>query len=61
MNISFTCTPFCKIEHFVQLDFKNIYILNFIFKMGFFNILNIKWKIIIMLIIVRKQILFSIH
>jgi hypothetical protein len=29
--------------------------------MGFFNILNIKWEIIIVLIIVLKKILLLIH
>jgi hypothetical protein len=40
------------ILHFVQIETFKIFIFNPTFKMGFFNILNIKWKIIIMLIIV---------
>ncbi len=37
----------------VEIIFKIL--LNYTFKMGFFNILNIKQKIIIMLIIVKKN------
>jgi hypothetical protein len=32
-----------------------------LFKMGFFKTLNIKWKIIIMLIIIQKIYILSIH
>ncbi len=55
INISFTCSPFCKIRHFVQVEIFFKILLNSTFKMGFSNVLNIKWKIIIMLIIIPKK------
>jgi hypothetical protein len=56
INILCTCSPFYKIKHFVQVEIFLKILLNSTFKMGFSNILNIKWKIIIMLIIVPKKI-----
>ncbi len=41
INISSTRSPFCRIRNFVQIEFFKI-ILNFTFKIGFFNVLNIK-------------------
>jgi hypothetical protein len=48
--------PFCKIRHLVQIDaFKKLYLILFS-KWSFFKILNIKWKITIMLITLQNKI-----
>jgi len=39
----------------VQIEIILKFVLNYTFKMGFFNILNVKQKIIIMLIIIFKN------
>jgi hypothetical protein len=60
-NISSTFSPFYKIIHFAQIEIFFTTLFNFNFNMGVFNILNIKRKIIIMLIIVPKKNILSIH
>ncbi len=45
----------------MQIDFFKKNLLNYTFKMGFLNILNVKFKIFIMLIIVILFYLLSIH
>jgi hypothetical protein len=61
INISSTCSPFYKIEHFVQIEIILCIVFNSTFRMGFSNILNVKWNIIIMLIIVQFFKKTSIH
>jgi len=58
IDISFTCSIICKIIHLVQAYEFLKFLLNSTFKIGFFNILSIKWNIIIMLIIVQNKIFY---